>query len=163
MLIAVATSYIYIYLAETPPEVSAPEASQEQPIEYVYRPTDPEGVFEAVQDWRESQGLPRYTRSEDLCYYARKRDEVVERNYDLYGLDGAHNGFDALSSEVFSNTGFNHLAENLSDLAPYDNTPEEALRGWLDSPPHRQTILAPYTHSCVSCHANTCVQLFARY
>lgn len=110
-------------------------------------------VWGTVQKWRVETNRNQYKIDERLCEYARKRSIEVMSNFE-------HTGFNQTSRELLANTGYSKVAENLSSLSA---NPDEIIQAWLDSPEHRKTLEDNYTHSCLKCAGQYCVQIFGTY
>lgn len=108
---------------------------------------DPERLTKLINNWRISQGLQSYIRSEDLCKIAKDRvlnDAPLDDHKGLY--------------EKYSNYPY-VIQENLTSA----DTEGEALSNWGNSSPHLATLKKPYKYSCVYCKGNYCSQIFSSF
>lgn len=109
---------------------------------------DEEKLWNLVQDWRESQGLARYIKSDELCRIAEDRAEDQKN-----GLDN-HAGFKA---KYYS------YPYVLSENCAVSSNEKRILGGWLNSPPHLAALQKPYTHSCIKTKGRYAVQIFSSF
>lgn len=106
--------------------------------------TNSEKLMINVNNWRLSQGLQPYQSDNWLC------DQATLRVYDVrngISHEGLHLRYE----------GKYDLSENLSE----GYTEDEALTAWLNSPTHSEILHKNYTHACIRCIDNKCVNLFA--
>lgn len=111
-----------------------------------------DSVWERVQQWRVDNGKRTYTRDYYLCYIANTRVKEIQ-------TDWSHNGFWVHVPEMFRH-GYYMIGEN---LARGFSSSESMLNAWLSSDTHRINLENNYTHSCVVCSNNYCVQMFGVY
>lgn len=111
-----------------------------------------DSVWARVQQWRIEKGKNTYTRDYYLCYIANARVKEVQ-------TDWSHNGFWVHVPEMFRH-GYYCVGEN---LARGFSSTESMLNAWLLSGTHRINLEWNYTHSCVVCSNNYCVQMFGIY
>jgi len=106
-------------------------------------------LLKVVNDWRTSKGKKNYKIDTILCGYATERVKEVKS-------DWSHKQFKTMN-KIDS---FITLGENLSkDIF----NEAEILNSWLNSPTHRENLENSFTHSCIRCEDNYCVQLFGKY
>lgn len=106
-------------------------------------------LWSLIQNWRLENNLQPYTKDQNTCNLAYIRTTETQ-------TDNSHNGFWNHTKDFLNNG----LAENLY----YGSDKEQdILNGWLNSPKHRENLDYPYTHSCIHCLNNKCVQIFANY
>jgi uncharacterized protein YkwD len=106
---------------------------------------DEDVLWDEVQEWRKTNNLPLYQKSELTCRVA------TERLADTRKPGGwSHNGFNA---ERWCKTDC-VLSENIS----LDDNP---LEGWLNSPPHAAALRENYPYSCIKCEGTYCVHIFS--
>lgn len=98
-------------------------------------------VVELVNDERNKQNLPPLKRNRDLDYAARyhARDMAEDGYFNHDSYDGGVKvcGWSTRVGKFY--TGWNSLAENIA--AGYA-TPEDVMRGWMNSDGHRRNILS---------------------
>ena len=101
-----------------------------------------EALFDMVNDYRISQGLNTLEFDAVSYEFALEHNEYMISKGEL-----SHDHFDTRASKVSKATAANYVAENVAkDYQLID----DALRGWLDSPSHRNTIEGDFTHSTIS-------------
>lgn len=105
---------------------------------------DSEKLFEIIQNWRTSEGLPKYEKNEQLCSIASDRADDPE-------LDNHKGLYEKYSTLPFV------VQENLA----IGSDEKLVLTGWLQSPSHAETLRKPYAYSCVICKNNYCSQIFS--
>lgn len=105
-------------------------------------------LWEVVNTWREDNNLNQYIKDEVLCNYAESRISEIKN-------DWSHDGFKSM--EKIDN--FSWLGENLSKETFGEN---QTLQMWLESPEHRENLEKDFTHSCIKCDNNYCVQIFGK-
>lgn len=114
-----------------------------------------DALWQALSNYRKTQGKKELLRSDKLCQYARKRaDELsIRLKTNLNDpLDG-HAGFkrDADSGYVFEFTGFTYVGENLAYTPGYTTATQVIEWGWDTSEDHRKLQLSDdITHACIS-------------
>lgn len=92
-----------------------------------------------------------YHRDERLCEFASYRLDQIQQEF---------KHFDKNDSRSFlSSTKYQMIGENLSQGF---ERPESVLRAWLDSKTHKENLDRDFTHSCIRCNNNKCVQIFAK-
>lgn len=110
-------------------------------------------LFDLVQNWRQSKGLPTYKKSERLCGVADRRLEDVEKDF-------THDKF-FISNESNNWYGYHYLGENLIKGMFSE---QASLNGWLRSPKHLENLENKiFTESCIRCSGSTCVHIFGGY
>ncbi len=131
-----------------------PTATPTPQTHVVTLPSNPSGLnadilFQMVNDYRASKGLPTFQKDEKSCSLAASRAPEVEQ-------------------EVASGTMHSGLrARNL----PYWNTENiismrnetEAFNWWINDQIHKEAIESNNTYSCMSCSGNSCAEEFTNY
>jgi uncharacterized protein YkwD len=108
----------------------------------VKKPFDATAValLEAHNREREKEKLPPLALSSELCEAAavQAKDIAAHHLLDHTGSDGSTVG------DRVKRTGYVYLnvAENIADG---QSTVESAMKAWMDSPPHRESVLGDYT------------------
>lgn len=146
-----------LQISPTPTALPTPYPLLPTPI-----PTPPPTISEAdlynaLGDYRTSNGRTHLVLEENLCVYARKRvQEHLNRletlKPDEKPLDN-HAGFqrDADSGELFKITDMKAVAENLAYLPAYSTATQIVEWGWDSSTAHRDAQLSnDWTHVCLS-------------
>lgn len=108
-------------------------------------------VYALVQNYRSSTGKSQYVWSETLCYIAAKRVFDIQNNW-------SHDGMDKFMKEDMSR--FPDILTIGENLAKDYSTASEVVNGWLKSPGHKANLDKHFTHTCVRCNKNYCVQTF---
>ena len=125
------------------------QLGQSYPYEYNL---DSDKLWMIVNDWRISEGLAEYQKSELLCDIARSRIYQVKS-------DWSHNGFVPTLNRIVGNQ-YHDIGEN---LAKDHISEEQTLSNWLLSPSHRQNLDANYRYSCVVTDEQYAVQIFGNF
>lgn len=116
-------------------------------------------MWKLVNDWRKNQGKAEYVIDENLCSLADIRVSEIKTNW-------SHEGFkergSSGSDELYS-TGFINVGENLAQSTDGWSDENSLFYNWLNSPSHKENLDKDYSHSCVKCEDNYCVQLFGKY
>lgn len=134
------------------------------PTPYSLLPTPPPpptiseaDLYNALRDYRTSNGRTHLVLEENLCLYSRKRVEEHRNRLETLGPDekplDAHAGFqrDADSGELFKITDMKAVAENLAYLPAYTTATQIVEWGWDSSTAHRDAQLSnDWTHVCLS-------------
>lgn len=124
-------------------------------LNYTYA-IDQDKVWDLVQSYRQEKGLKPYTKSEILCKIANNRVDEIQYNY-------SHDGFSSELLKPYENESkYTKIAENLGAENFFTNHESDVLKGWKNSVPHNETLMADYTDSCLKCKGQYCVQLFAK-
>lgn len=120
---------------------------------------DPKGISETkmwntVQEWRVSTSREEYIKDETLCELASSRVEEIRTEW-------SHSGFYKSSDKiVFNKTNkFKELGEN---LAKQFRSEPSVLKGWLDSPTHRDNLEYGFKYSCIKTDGDNVVHIFGR-
>lgn len=148
--------FVYWLLTYEPPVIT--EVQEPQTTTYFPESSPPvieeKRLWTVVNNWKEEEDGYVYIYSEPLCSFASKRLEEVQK-------DWSHLGFlNDTSKEIFKTTKFTNAGENLTKNQLAERY---VLTEWLDSEDHRKNLEDPFTHSCIRCENNYCVQLFASY
>ncbi len=110
---------------------------------------DGEALFNMVNDYRSSNGLPKFEKSDRLCSIAAVRAPEIAGEV---ATGTIHAGFQARGY------GYPTAVEN---AAGYGNI-QANFNWWLNSSLHRGSILGPdLKYSCVECKDGNCVQIFS--
>lgn len=110
---------------------------------------DQDRLFNIVNIWKTSQNSEPYIEDSRLCKLAETRLIEIEKNF-------SHRDFDKHSRDFFNAS----LGENLS--TGYSSE-KETFDAWLASPTHKENLDKDYSHSCIRCNNNKCVQIFAKF
>lgn len=115
-----------------------------------------------INQWRLDQHHSAYFIDEKLCDFVRIRLLQIQPQ----ALSHAY--FYQEAENIFPESGFKSLGENLAKFSVLnqDNlnqVSEEIFQAWLASPAHLQNLQANFSHSCLQCNQQICVQVFGRY
>lgn len=101
-------------------------------------------IYAGVNEFRRSQGLPELRADADLARVAKFRSQdMVAYNY--FGHTNPVNGSTAFSIMAQWGIPFAWAAENISwNSYSNDASPDVAMSGWENSPPHRANILGAH-------------------
>jgi uncharacterized protein YkwD len=133
--------FIAINYAQKPTPVSAVTPTKQAEL-------NADKLWSLIQEWRESEGLQPYIKDQRLCEIAKDR---ADDNIDY------HKGF----MEKYDTPEYPFVMQENS-VWGYSSE-EYSLNGWLNSPPHRETLEKPYTHSCVATYKNNAIQIFSNF
>lgn len=113
---------------------------------------DEDKLWTVVNEWKYEEDGYSFSKNANLCEYADIRAKQIK-------TDWSHEGVKDFYPLIYSH-GFHNAGENLGrDIVREDYL----LNSWLNSPTHRANLEKNYTHSCIRCEDNYCVQLFASY
>ncbi len=115
-----------------------------------------------INQWRLDQHQAAYFTNEELCQFAQTRLLQVQPE------TLSHATFYQEAENVFPDSGFKSLGENLAGFSVLnqDNLSQvskEIFQAWLTSPAHLQNLQANFSHSCLKCNQQICIQVFGRY
>jgi uncharacterized protein YkwD len=125
------------------------------PLENEYAPPDAtlnsDTIFELVNQYRASRGLPPFERDDKVCELAQIRSsEIIDEV-------GGKSGY--LHSGLYNR----NLPYWIFENAKYGSNEEGTVAWWLSSSIHHQSIVSDYKFSCVKCTGSYCSQLFTSY
>lgn len=96
-------------------------------------------IYEEVNEVRKQYNLPELQWASDVAYVARQhsKDMGVKQYFAHENKKGG------MVSERLANNGivFSTSAENIFKCKNYPDVVEESVKGWMDSPGHRENIL----------------------
>lgn len=110
-----------------------------------------DGLWNTIQNWRKSQGIKQYIKSEKLCEIAEFRSKEIVQHYN-------HEGFPKVVRTYCGDKCNVEYSENIAQ-GPINDL--ECLNGWLNSPPHAAALHKNYTYSCVAVNGIYAVQIFS--
>lgn len=121
-------------------------------------------LWQKINHLRIEQNLKPYFADESLCQFANQRlDSMDSRQL-------SHANFWPEAVEFFPENNFISLAENLSSFQLMQTeqlnskiVADKILQSWLQSEKHIQNLTADFTHSCLICKNQICIQVFASY
>lgn len=109
-------------------------------------------IFSMVNQIRSQYGLAPLEQDSRICQLTQER--APELQAEIYVTGAMHAGFQRRQKD------FPYWAtENMIS----QQTEEQAVNWWMNSPVHRSAILGNYTHSCVSCSGNNCAMIFTNF
>lgn len=137
--------------ASTPPDqVSTPTVTD--PDATSSASLNAEVLFNLVNSYRVQVGLEPFSKDTTICEIANSR--APELYNEIFGTSYMHAGFRERANSL------NYWAtENMI----YQNTEQQALNWWLNSPIHRSAILGDYKYSCTACSGKSCCQIFTSF
>lgn len=106
-------------------------------------------LFDMVNDYRKTKGLPIFEKDEKICALTEKRAPQVN---DELSSGNLHKGFKELNLPYWA-------SEN---IAAYLSI-EENLHFWLSDYIHKKAIESDAKFSCVSCSGFSCSQIFTSF
>lgn len=106
-------------------------------------------IFNMVNTYRASQGLPAFQQDAKSCSLAAVRapevaGEVASGNY--------HAGLIAMNLPYWN-------TENIISM----NSDQAAFNWWINDPIHHAAIVSSNIYSCVACSGNSCAEEFTSY
>lgn len=107
-------------------------------------------LFAMVNAHRAAKGLPPFQQDPNLAQVAQSR--APELQGEIYGGGGMHAGF-------YSRNLPYRATENMIS----QNTEQEALNWWLNSPVHRSAIEGSYSNASVACDGKNCAMIFTNF
>lgn len=134
-----------------------PQASSSAAVESITQPTPSAGssgglnaeiLFATVNQTRAQTGLPPFQKHPDVCQVAYSRAPEIEN--EIYGNSYIHAGFKTKNIPFWA-------SENMIS----QQTEQEALNWWLNSPVHRSAILGNDMYACTVCSGKTCAMIFS--
>ena len=108
-------------------------------------------AWKLVNEWRVEKGYEPFIENDALCDVAKIRVKQIQVNFnhDIRYVKMIHD-----------REPFDYMGENLAEGYNYERN---MVWSWLASPSHRKNIANVFTHSCMVCEDNFCVQLFGGY
>lgn len=106
-------------------------------------------IFDLVNQYRVSKGLPAQVKDDKVCALAQSRAPEIYN--EIYG-GVMHSGLKK------RNLDYRNM-ENIISM----RTEEEAVRWWINDYIHRVQMEADNKYSCVACSGNSCAQEFTNY
>lgn len=95
-------------------------------------------VFQKINEYRISQGLPKLRLDENIIHQARIHSREMANGKIPFSHEGFKKRVDAISIH------FTSAAENVAFNQGYSDPAEEAVVGWLNSPGHMKNIQGNY-------------------
>jgi uncharacterized protein YkwD len=111
---------------------------------------NPDVIFTMVNEIRAQNGLAPFTKNGELCALANER--APELHAEIFVNGNMHAGIARRQPGIPYRVNENMI---------HQNTEQQAVTWWMNSPIHRSAILGNYTNACVSCEGNSCAMLFA--
>lgn len=144
------------YQEITPTPTVAVQSAVAYKVEAVEPPTtgglSPEVIFSMVNQIRVNAGLAPFEKDDRLCALANER--APELYNEIYVNGNMHAGLARRQSSIPY-----WVTENMIS----QQTEQQAVNWWMNSPVHRSAIMGSYTHACVSCSGNNCAMLFSSF
>lgn len=101
-------------------------------------------VHAAINDYRESIGLPALILDADVSAVAREHSD----NMYAETVPFSHDGFEGRTEAIFDlRPSATAVGENVGYTFGYDEPVPIVVQGWLDSPPHKENIEGEWTHT----------------
>jgi uncharacterized protein YkwD len=113
---------------------------------------NPEVIFSMINQIRVQNGLAPLEKSPEVCAITESR--APELYNEIFVNGNMHAGFARRQPDIKY-----WMTENMI----HQNTEQQAVSWWMNSPIHRSAILGNYTHSCVSCQGNSCSMIFTSF
>ena len=93
-------------------------------------------IHKLVNEYRRDHNLPALELDSRISQQARIHSE----NMALGKVPFSHNGFQERAKAVEKDISYRKFAENVAYNQGYDNPPESAVEGWINSPGHRKNM-----------------------
>lgn len=106
-------------------------------------------VFEQINQYRASQGLPKLTLNANITQQAR----IHSQNMATGAVKFSHHGFEQRVKAIPLT--LDSAAENVAFNVGYNNPANQAVIGWLDSPGHLKNIQGKYKLTGVGVATNS--------
>ena len=106
-------------------------------------------LFNMVNTYRASQGLPAFQQDAKTCSLAQERAPEVAGEV---ASGNMHAGLEAMNLPYWN-------TENIISM----NSDQAAFNWWINDPIHHQAIVGNFTYSCVACSGNSCAEEFTSY
>lgn len=145
VLLLVAVIYTMNSCSSDSSETSSTDAVSEKVMTYTYNQTELDAMTQ-INNYRVSVGLNPLKEINHISYKSEEHDEYMITNNVVN-----HNDFVARSENIIKVLGAKKVGEN---IAYNYNTPQEALKAWLNSPTHKENIEGDYTHFGISIRTN---------
>jgi uncharacterized protein YkwD len=101
-------------------------------------------VFQKINSIRASETLPPLTPNSAMTELARTHSSLLAEKKDISKHRGASERFEALR-EIYP--GMTAFGENVAFNFGFQNPVDQAIKGWLKNPKHRENILGDFTHT----------------
>jgi len=99
-------------------------------------------IFSLINRERARSGLGSLTWNPDLAGLARDYSQTMAREGFFDHIDGQGNSVVERAKHAHIR-GWQKIGENLFECEPTNSLPSLAIRGWMNSPTHRDNILDP--------------------
>lgn len=99
------------------------------------------GIFEQINRRRAQDGLRRLDPDPALCAAAREHSAAMARLRFFDHVSPVPGHETPAQRAIAANAEFVEIGENIALLSPQIATAEGFVRGWLNSPPHRENLL----------------------
>ncbi len=98
-------------------------------------------VHELVNEYRDSQKLPRLSYDDTIAHHARIHSQNMADGRVAFG----HRGFDGRLKMIAGHLSYSAAAENVAyNNQAYSDCAAFAVDGWIESPGHRENIEGDY-------------------
>ena len=110
---------------------------------------DANKIFDLVNSYRTSQGLPAFEKNDEVCQLAQVRSgELIQ---------------EAINGTIHSGLYNRNLPYWIWENAKYGSDEAGTVAWWIASPLHRRSILGDYKYSCVATSGNYVSELFTSF
>jgi uncharacterized protein YkwD len=100
-----------------------------------------QNVYRLVNEYRVAHNLSRLTQDPVIIQQARKHSEAMANK----AIPVSHSGFKERVREIGKKIPYRFIGENVAVNQGYENPADIALRGWLESPEHKNNIEGSFT------------------
>jgi uncharacterized protein YkwD len=126
-------------------EATSTDNSNQRVMNYSYDSSELEAM-DIINTYRVSVGLNQLKQINHISYKSEEHDHYMIAN-DVVN----HNDFVARSENLISVLNAKRVGEN---IAYNYNTPQSAVKAWLNSPTHKANIEGDYTHFGIAIKTN---------
>ncbi|MBP2282212.1 uncharacterized protein YkwD [Flavobacterium sp. CG_23.5] len=144
-ILLVSVTYFMVSCSADNSTSATAEASSQKVTEYTYSATELQ-TMDLINGYRVSVGLNPLAKINHISY---KSEEHV--NYMITNNVVNHNDFVARSENIMKVLGAKTVSEN---IAYNYNSPQAALKAWLESPGHKVNIEGDFTNFGISIREN---------
>lgn len=126
-------------------ETNTSESANAKVMSYTYNSSELEAM-NIINEYRVSEGLNPLQQINHISFKSEEHDDYMIVNNVVN-----HNNFVSRSENLVSVLGAKRVGEN---VAYNYNTPQAAVKAWLNSPSHKENIVGNYTHFGIAIKTN---------
>lgn len=107
-------------------------------------------IFDLINNYRATIGLPGYQKDQLLCDLAKSRGPELYN--EIFVTGNIHGGLYSRNLPYW-------ITENMK----YSENEQQAIDWWLSSYIHKKAIEGNFTYACGECYGKSCIMLFTSY